>query len=304
MSYQGEEMNSSHFSEIECLADALVKGAAMELYLTPKPGLVDLADCGSHPDISLSLMEHSLHYLAGYMDELLNSLVSGEDFAHQVAIGMRTEKAMIADLGTNTHKGYLFLSGLLLVAKWRAHSSDNRYVRDSIESLACEFFEQKRETTSKGGRARGRYGAGGIVREAMNGLPALFDEALPVFLEASKRHGCQRTASFAMMGRLMQRVEDTTTLHRCGTLGLARIRRDGRRLEEIIEAGGDYILFLQSINREYIRMNLTMGGVADMIGLSYAYLIASGALDVDYSFADERINPAVSPDLTISDTRD
>ncbi len=297
-------MNSSHFLEIERLADALVKGAAMELYLTPKPGLVDLADSGSHPDLSLSHMEQSLYYLAGYMDELLNSLVSGEDFAHQAAIGMRTEKTMLADLGTNTHKGYVFLSGLLLVAKWRARSSDNRVFRDCIESLACEFFGQQRESTSKGGRARDRYGAGGIVREAMNGLPALFDEALPAYLVASKRHGCQRTASFAMMGRLMQRVEDTTTLHRCGTLGLARIRRDGRRLEEIIEAGGDYILFLQSINREYIRMNLTMGGVADMIGLSYAYLIASGALDVDYSFTDERINPAVSPDLTISDTRD
>lgn len=304
MSYQGEEMNSSHISEIERLADALVKGAAMELYLTPKPGLVDLADCGSHPDISLSQMEHSLHYLAGYLDELLISLVAGEDFAHQAAIGMRAEKAMLAGLGSNTHKGYVFLSGLLLVAKWRARSSDNRVVRDSIESLACEFFGQQPESTTKGSRARERYGAGGIVREALNGLPALFDEALPAYLVASKRHGCQRTASFAMMGRLMQRVEDTTTLHRCGRVGLARIRRDGRRLEEMIEAGGDYILFLQSINREYIRLNLTMGGVADMIGLSYAYLIASGALDVDYSFTDERINPAVSPDLTISDTRD
>jgi triphosphoribosyl-dephospho-CoA synthase len=225
------------------------------------------------------------------MGELLNSLVSGEDFAHQAAIGMRTEKTMLASLGTNTHKGYIFLSGLLLVAKWRARSSDDRRVRDSIVSLACEFFGQQRETTSKGGRARDRYGAGGIVREAMNGLPALFDEALPAYLVASKRHGCQRTASFAMMGRLMQRVEDTTTLHRCGTLGLARIRRDGRRLEKMIEAGGNYTLFLQSINREYIRMNLTMGGVADMIGLSYAYLIASGELSGESLSAFERITP-------------
>jgi hypothetical protein len=51
-------------------------------------------------------------------------------------------------------------------------------------------------------------------------------------------------------------------------------------------------------------MNLTMGGVADMMGLSYACLIASGAMDVDYSFIDEHINPAFSQDLTISDTRD
>ncbi|MRR10391.1 2-(5'-triphosphoribosyl)-3'-dephospho CoA synthase, partial [bacterium] len=54
-------MNSSRIVEIERFAQALVKGAAMGLYLTPKPGLVDLADRGSHPDLSLEKMERSLH---------------------------------------------------------------------------------------------------------------------------------------------------------------------------------------------------------------------------------------------------
>jgi triphosphoribosyl-dephospho-CoA synthase len=284
-------MNSSHISEIKRFADALVMGATMELYLTPKPGLVDLADCGSHPDLSLSMMERSLHYLAVYMEELMNSLVGGEDFARQAAIGRRTEKKMLAGLGSNTHKGYIFLSGLFLVAKWRSISDYGQPLRDSIVSLAQEFFAQQREISTKGHRARERFGAGGIVQEALNGLPALFDEALPAYLEAMKRHGCHSLASFAMMGRLMQRVEDTTSLHRCGTLGLARVRRDGRRLEEMIEAGEDYLPFLYTINREYIRMNLTMGGVADMMGLSFAYLIASDALSMEPLSTLERLSP-------------
>jgi triphosphoribosyl-dephospho-CoA synthase len=284
-------MNSSHISEIERFADALVMGAAMELYLTPKPGLVDLADRGSHPDLSLSLMERSLHYLAVYMEELLNSLVGGEDFARQAAIGRRTENRMLAGLGSNTHKGYIFLCGLFLVAKWRSLSCNVEPIRGSIVSLARAFFAQQQEISTKGHRARERFGAGGIVLEARNGLPALFDAALPAYQEATRRHGCHWIASFAMMGRLMQRVEDTTALHRCGTLGLARIRRDGRRLEEMIEAGADYLPFLQAINREYIRMNLTMGGVADMLGLSYAYLIASGALSIESLTPFERLSP-------------
>jgi triphosphoribosyl-dephospho-CoA synthase len=284
-------MNSSHISEIERFADALVMGATMELYLTPKPGLVDLADCGSHPDLSLSLMERSLHYLAVYIEELMNSLVGGEDFARQAAIGRRIEKKMLAGLGSNTHKGYIFLSGLFLVGKWRSLSDYGQPLRDSIVSLAQEFFAQQREISTKGHRARERFGAGGIVQEALNGLPALFDAALPAYLEAMKRHDCHSIASFAMMGRLMQRVEDTTALHRCGTLGLARIRRDGRRLEEMIEAGADYLPFLQAVNREYIQMNLTMGGVADMLGLSYAYLIASGALSIVTLTPFERLSP-------------
>jgi triphosphoribosyl-dephospho-CoA synthase len=274
-------MNSSHFAEIDLLSVALVRGARMELYLTPKPGLVDLADCGSHPDLSLSRMEQSLHFLPDYLRELQYSLAAGEPFTSQVAIGMRSEIKMLTVLGTNTHKGYLFLSGLLLVARWREPSDDGRRFRGTIASLAGEFFDRQLELATNGRQARVRYGAWGIIREAKSGFPALFDEALPAYREAVVRHGSFMTASFAMLARLMQTVEDTTTLHRCGAQGLARIRRDGRQIERIIASGGDCVPFLQATNREYIRMNLTMGGVADMLGLSYGCLIASGAIRGD-----------------------
>lgn len=284
-------MNSLHLLEIERFACALVAGARMELHLTPKPGLVDLADCGSHPDLSLSRMERSLLLLADYLGELVRSLIAGEPFACQTAIGMQTENEMLAALGTNTHKGFLFLSGLLLVARWSCLSSGERHLRAKIASLAWDFFgERQEETATHGRQARSRYGAGGIVREAKNGFPSLFDEAVPAYLESFDRYGCCKTASFAMMGRLMQTVEDTTTLYRCGTLGLARIRRDGRHIERIIAAGDDCVPFLQATNREYVRMNLTMGGVADMLGLSYGYLAASGILREDSLYPAARIS--------------
>ena len=271
-------MNSSHSVDIDRFAAALARGAWMELSLTPKPGLVDLADCGSHPDLSLSLMARSLRLLEGYLQELRISLAAGESFSSQMAIGRQYENKMLAELGTNTHKGYLFLSGLLLIARWREPSGEVDSFRETIASLACDFFDRQLEMATNGSLARARYGARGVIREAREGFPALFDEALPVYREAFARNGSFMTASFAMLARLMQTVEDTTTLHRCGTLGLARIRRDGRQMERIIAAGDDCVPFLQAINKEYIRMNLTMGGVADMLGLSYGCLIASGAL--------------------------
>jgi triphosphoribosyl-dephospho-CoA synthetase len=269
-------MNFSHHSETERLAVALAEGAALELYLTPKPGLVDLADCGSHPDLSLSTMERSLQFIADYLRALLSSLQTGESFAHQAAIGKRVEQTMLQVLGTNTHKGYLFLSGLLLVARWQTSSHHEQSLKSAVTSLAAEFFESGEEQITNGGQVRGRYQAGGIVREALNGFPALFDEALPAYRSAIAQDGCFRRASFAMLARLMQTVEDTTTLHRSGTLGLSRIRRDGRMLEKILADNNDVIAFLNGLNRDYIRMNLSMGGVADMLGLSYGYLIARG----------------------------
>jgi triphosphoribosyl-dephospho-CoA synthase len=266
----------------------------MELYLTPKPGLVDLADCGSHPDLTVPLMEKSLHFLPCYMEDLIRSLHAGENFACQAEIGLRTEKAMLANLGTNTHKGYIFLSGLLLVARWHSAPACERRFRACIASLAREFFMEKERLSTNGRRARSLYRAGGIVREAMEGLPSLFDEALPAYREAFERSGSPLTSSYAMMGRLMQCVEDTTALHRCGPPGLTRIRRDGRRLERITVDGDDCTPFLLEINGEYARMGLTMGGVADLLGLAYASLLASGQLMPECFCTVGRTPPGIS----------
>lgn len=271
-------MNSSRIFEIERFAQALVKGAAMELYLTPKPGLVDQADSGSHTDLTLAKMERSLHILGDYLAELVRSLVDGERFLCQAIIGRRAEQVMLDEIGTNTHKGYIFLSGLLLTARWHAGSDDPDRLAGKVASLAGDHFAHREEEKTNGHGVRQRYGSGGIVREALEGLPSLFSCAVPAYLDAIDRVGCFTAASFAMLARLMQTVDDTTTLHRCGTMGLARIKRDGQLLERTAMEGGELIPLLAELNREYVRMNLTMGGVADMLGLSFGYLTAAGLL--------------------------
>lgn len=271
-------MNSSRIFEIERFAQALVKGAAMGLCLTPKPGLVDLADCGSHPDLSLAKMERSLHIVADYLAELIRSLAAGEHSHCQAAIGRRAEEAMYGELGTNTHKGYIFLSGLLLISRWHAGSDDESLLRKTVQSTASRYFTFKGENATNGRSARLRYGAGGVVSEAVSGLPSLFICGVPAYLDGIERTGCFETTCFLTLARLMQTVEDTTTLHRRGTVGLARIRRDGQALERIIDAGGDHLSLLAELNRQYIRMNLTMGGVADMLSLTVGYLVAAGLL--------------------------
>lgn len=267
-------MNCSPLSQLERLAGALARGAALELYLTPKPGLVDLADRGSHPDLSLAIMEHSLRIVADYLDAIVRSLAAGEPFAGQQALGLAAERRLHEQLGTNTHKGYVFLAGMLLIARWHAASPDEGAIRRQFSGLASAFFAAGAASPSNGRRVRERYGSGGIVREAVAGLPALFTAALPAFRRTLRESGCFTRASFAMLARLMQTVDDTTALHRAGPPGLARIRRDGRRLQQLIEADGDFLGHLRACNRDYIKLNLTMGGVADLLGLAYGWLLA------------------------------
>lgn len=271
-------MNCSPPSPLERLATALAQGAALELYLTPKPGLVDLADCGSHPDLSLPLMEHSLRIVADYLAAVARSLAADQPFAAQRALGIAAERQLQVQLGTNTHKGYIYLAGMLLIARQRAGTTDESALRGAFAALAADFFQCAAATPSNGQRARQRYGSGGIVREALDGLPALFTAALPAFRRTLRATGCFSRASFAMLAALMQRVDDTTTLHRSGPPGLARLRRDGRRLQGLVADDGDFLGHLRACNRDYVALNLTMGGVADLLGLAYGWLLAAGEI--------------------------
>lgn len=267
-------MNVSLHSDLESLAQALAKGASMELYMTPKPGLVDLMDSGSHPDLSIPIMEHSIGIVAEYLAEIVGSLKSNDPFACQQQIAIRAERRLHDELGTNTHKGYIFLSGMLLIAHHHAEAHSEKALRRSLSSVSEAFFRTPKVTNTNGEKARKNFNSGGIVREAVDGYPSLFEEALPTFRGALKHHGCVATASFAMMARLMQSVDDTTTLHRAGPRGLLRVRQDGRRLERIIAEGGEFAPFLEDLNSEYKKLGLTIGGVADMLGIAFGCLLA------------------------------
>jgi triphosphoribosyl-dephospho-CoA synthetase len=271
-------MNCSALSELEALAAALARGASLELYLTPKPGLVDLDDCGSHPDLSIPTMERSIGCVSDYLQAMVASLGAGHPFSAQRAIGLTAERRLLEELGTNTHKGFIFLSGILLVARWRAASADEVPLRAALCALAGEFFASSDARSTNGREARQKYQAGGIVVEATRGFPSVFDHGLPVFRQAMQRHACFTAASFALLARLMQTVDDTTTLHRAGAPGLARVKRDGLRLEQIVAAGDDYRAYLRELNQHYVRLNITIGGVADMVGISYGYLLAGGEI--------------------------
>ena len=251
----------------------------MELYLTPKPGLVDRLDNGSHPDLSVPLMEQSIGIVNDYLREIVVSLRADEPFICQRDIAIRAERRLYDELGTNTHKGYIFLSGMLLIARHHAAMPDETCVRESLSTISRAFFDTAGHSDSNGEKARRKYHAGGIVSEAIGGYPSLFDAALPAFRAAFARYECVTTASFAMMARLMQCVDDTTTLHRAGPGGLARVKRDGARLERAIAEGGDHHALLVELNHDYVRANITIGGVADLVGICYALLIVDGEIE-------------------------
>jgi triphosphoribosyl-dephospho-CoA synthetase len=266
-------------SDLERLALDLARGAFLELYLTPKPGLVDQHDSGSHPDLSVPRMETSLKIVSCYLLDLSDALLDGCDFAEQMRLGIAAERAMLRALGTNCHRGYIFLSGLLLSASSLVTTGDEDALAGAIARLAGQFFQPEESGKSNGSRARSSFQAGGIRTESLNGFPSLFEEALPVFRREIASGGNRGSAVYAMLGRLMATVEDTTALHRCGPEGLLTLREDGRTLERLVAQREDFLSFLARRNEAYVGKNLTMGGVADLLALALAWLSHTGELE-------------------------
>ncbi len=269
-------------SRLETLAAALVNGLRAELYLTPKPGLVDLIDKGAHPDLDLLLMCRSIRLVDGYLQELAGALLRGAKSDELKDIGRQTESAMMEQLGSNTHRGGIFLCGLILVAADQSNPDDPQALQQSVKKVAAAFFADREDDSSNGALIRRRLPATGIVAEALAGLPGLFDTILPILYDRRTLEDPQRI--FLAMARLMQTVQDSTSIHRCGEQGLTLLRQAGLRLEECILCGKDPANLLHQTNLEFCRNNLTMGGVADLlgVGLGYAdYLLFNTTLNAD-----------------------
>lgn len=247
------------------LSEAFCHGARRELLLTPKPGLVDVLDNGSHDDLNLIVMQQSIDLLPMYYHDLMAPSVAPFDVDAIRAVGLAAEERMMIHCGTNTHKGYVFLSGLVLLAL-----RCERDLRHDIRRLSSMLFAKNHATGSHGDTCRQLYGCSGIVGECLEGLPALFEQGLPCYRLYRSQGMDETRAGLALMGRLMQVVEDTTTYHRVGLHGATLIRRDGVDLEKRLVAGDDVESWLVQRNNLYRQLNLTMGGVADMMALTFA----------------------------------
>ncbi len=251
----------------DILATQLPLGALGELELTPKPGLVDRQDNGSHPDLSHQAMRASVDLLPRYFDAILDCCREGRPLAACVQAGIAAEARMTRAIRSNAHKGFIFLGGLLLMA---AHRCGGR-----PEPLPGAVAELARVCLASAGP--NPHGLGGVRAEAQAGLPAVFQHGWPRYREALDAGWAMDRAGFYLMAVLMQRVADSTAVRRCGPEGLARLRRDGAALQRLLERGLAPEPWLAGLNREYRRCGLTMGGVADCMALTFALEATAGA---------------------------
>ena len=218
--------------------------------------------------------EYSVLRLGSAYADILRCCREGNPLESFVNAGLAAEARMFRAIRSNAHKGYIFLSGLALMAACDG-DGPTPGLRNGISETARRFFAHFEPRGSHGAEIRQSLSLGGIRQEAEAGLPAVFEHGWPGYRRALEAGWELERAGHYLMAVLMQHVEDTTAIRRCGLEGLARLQEDGAHLQALLERGEDAPPVLSALNEEYRRTGLTMGGVADCIALVFALEKAS-----------------------------
>lgn len=243
------------------VADLAERALRLELDTTPKPGLVDRRDNGAHKDMDYALMSKSISALRPYLTRLAVESAKDIDPAKIKEIGIEAEKAMLkATSGVNTHKGALFCIGLSVAAASCLACSTGAveaYSFKELVSRAASEIPSARGT--HGAEAKRSFKAVGALENARAAYPELFADWLPYYrsLEGDPFR-CHKT-----LLHIMTTLDDTNILHRRGAEGLAHAEAEAARLLEDFSESG-----LSSLNKDFIRENISPGGSADMLSLT------------------------------------
>jgi triphosphoribosyl-dephospho-CoA synthetase len=258
-----------------------------ELALSPKPGLVDPADSGSHGDMSWITFIKSASALApAWSGQAMDGIVCGclepsDDLHVRLrARGAEMEREMFsATGGINTHKGLIFSLSLMLAAAGACIAGgDSSPAGICAEAagiaapLAEDDFRRIRgralrgETLTHGEKIFMEYGIGGIRSEASFGFRSAVS-ALAEMKNAAARGASRRDASLGALLSLMIDAEDTNIIHRSGIdfwRGEYRERVMTAR-EEFDPLRPEDYKPLRELNRFLIRHNASPGGAADLL---------------------------------------
>lgn len=279
----------SHFSLLDAetvsrlATDALIE----EVLTTPKPGLVDRNNNGSHNDMDAGTFFASAQALRSYWSDCFRIGQKTKDeepagtFLRLREAGKTAEQAMYkATGGINTHKGAVYALGVVCGAAGRlwkpeAPFADPGDILQECSGLTKEAVSQdflqaaskpENELTA-GERLYLQYGFSGIRGEAAEGFPSVRNTALPIFRKLTDE-GCSRNqAGTITLLALIGLGTDTNMMKRGGIDAANKACQKAKALVENGKLPSEEEIL--QLDQEFISRNLSPGGCADLLAVTY-----------------------------------
>ena len=256
-----------------------------ELMLTPKPGLVDRRNSGSHRDMNLETLLASARALLPWWPRFVDIGEAGADVPADEFLplaritGLRCERAMMAaTAGVNTHKGAVFSFGLLCAAAGRLRGQGLALTREGVcteVARMCKGLVQRelagnREARTAGERIFQRHGLTGARGEAAAGYSLVRSVALPVYDDLRSRGVDGDTTLLQVLLHLLAINGDTNLVSRGGLAGLSYVQDSARTLLReggVLAPGG--VLGMAAFDDALIARHLSPGGSADLLAVTW-----------------------------------
>ena len=254
-----------------------------EVAATPKPGLVDRLNNGSHRDMDFFTFQASAAALWPYFETcakigMQTRSLPPKDTFHRLRVpGMLAEGEMLrATGGVNTHKGAIFSLGILCAALgrlgWECAHEPRLLLRECGRMAAGLVEKDFAGLTPESARTTGqklylRHGITGVRGQAEAGSPAVLDVGLPRLEEGLEKGLSLNDAGCAALLAMMASVVDTNLIARSDCETQQRIAgetavllRDNPFPEEDV---------LKQLDAEFTEQNLSPGGSADLLAMTY-----------------------------------
>lgn len=269
-------------SEPELVGLLAQKALLMEVFCTPKPGLVDRRNSGSHRDMDIFTFLKSVTALGIYFRDCAATgtetahLAPKDTFRRLRRLGKQAEDAMFsATGGVNTHKGAIFTLGLLCGATGRltglprvpkALCAQCAEMTDGITTTDFAGVTAENAVTA-GQRLYAQYGITGIRGEAEQGFPAVLRAGLPVLLDGISKGKELNDCGCAALLSILSQTEDTNLIHRSdrATQQSVKAQLQGLLAKEPFPSREA----LEQLDEEFIQKNLSPGGSADLLAASF-----------------------------------
>lgn len=266
----------------ETAARLTVQALLYEVAVTPKPGLVDRLDSGSHRDMDFFTFQSSAAALWSYFAKCIQigrntrNLPPEETFSRLRTPGKLAESAMLhATGGINTHKGAVFSLGILCGALGRleraAWANPERILSECAAMtkglLSGDYAGLTVETAKTvGQKLYLQHGVTGVRGQAEAGFPTVRKVGLPK-LEAGLAQGKSiNDAACAALLAMLAAHEDTNLIHRGGYETQQQVAREAAALlERVPFPDADT---LREWNAEFVQKNLSPGGTADLLAMT------------------------------------
>jgi triphosphoribosyl-dephospho-CoA synthase len=264
-------------AQVQRIARSAVRALYAELVLEPKPGLVSLRDNGSHTDMSAATFVKSLFALRHYFGHMARAGALAHPFEFLQALGIGAEQRMLGVTGgVNTHRGAVFMLGLLCAAAGRVAAQGDALTAAKLrDSLLCHWGQALRwraesaaqsVPASNGQRAARRFGLRSAGDEAALGFPTLFEVTWPSLQAALQAGHALRAARAQAFFATMAVLDDTNTAHRGGWEGVRFVKSSA---QAFLDAGGvaqsDWVCQARALHAQCVARRLSPGGAADVL---------------------------------------